>query len=396
MHADLTKVRQTLFNLLSNASKFTEKGMIRLEVCEVGADQPSAHGSETEVPRGSLITFKISDTGIGMTPEQLSRLFQAFTQADSSTSRKYGGTGLGLAISRRFCQIMGGDITVRSDHGKGSTFTVTLPRMVKEGITAPAIGSVDTATRRRSSILVIDDDPAAQDLMRRALERDGFRVEVAADGTRGLELAAQLKPAVITLDVMMPHMDGWSVLTALKSNPATAGIPVIMVSMVNDKHMGLALGAAEYLTKPFDFEQLRQVIAKHRQPSGPQTALVIEDEPATRELLRRVLENEGWQVAEAANGLAGLDSLSVTPPSLILLDLMMPVMDGFDFLHELRKRPSCRLLPVVVITAKDITEEDRQRLNGDVTRILQKDGTLAETLVAEVLAATGSNRGEGI
>ncbi len=432
MHADVTKVRQTLFNLLSNASKFTEKGVIRLDVGKNGPPSPrpsplgrggivgsaSAKGaglvdrevanaspspggegrgegerSTIQADHASRITFKVSDTGIGMTPEQLSKLFQAFTQADASTSRKYGGTGLGLAISRKFCQMMGGDITVTSEHGKGSTFTVVLPAQVKEvtpEVAAEVTRRTDTPSDRlltsAATVLVIDDDPAVHDLMRRSLEKDGFRVETAGDGKRGLELARQLKPAVITLDVMMPSMDGWSVLSALKADPALADIPVIMLTIVDDKQMGFALGAADYFTKPIDFPRLHLVLEKYRKPMNHQTVLVIEDDAAMRDMLRRTLEKDGWQVAEAENGRVGLERLNGHVPSLILLDLMMPEMDGFEFMDALRQRKDDQCIPVIVITAKDLTEEDRRRLNGGVERILQK-GATSQSEVLELVRA---------
>ena len=400
MRADLTKVRQTLFNLLSNASKFTEKGVIRMEVRrEQEQEQEQEQGQEGELSRVSRFTFHVSDTGIGMTPEQLARLFQAFTQADSSTSRKYGGTGLGLAISRKFCQLMGGELTVSSDHGKGSSFTVTLPAEVKD----PAVQAASAAERStlysallaapkpgdgggipHSTVLVIDDDPAARDLIERSLGKEGYRVLLAGDGKSGLELAKRLKPDVITLDVMMPGMDGWAVLTALKADPATAEIPVIMLTIVDDKHIGFALGAADYFTKPIDWSRLSVVLQKYRKADGPQSVLVVEDDPATREMLRRALEKEGWRVVEAENGRVGLEQLSAGMPALILLDLMMPEMDGFEFMQKLRARPDGRLVPVVVITAKDVTEEDRRRLNGQVVRVLQKSTLSLEGLVTEL------------
>jgi len=416
MHADLTKVRQTLFNLLSNASKFTDKGVIRLSVeredvkpeglergdaLEAEGDEFGIHASRN-THHATRITFRVADTGIGMTPAQLAKLFQAFTQADSSTSRKYGGTGLGLVISRRFCQMMGGDITVRSERGKGSTFIVTLPSNVKESA-APA-EAADSAPASRShaprpdasTVLVIDDDPAVHDLMRRSLEKDGFRVEVAADGKTGLELAKQLKPVVITLDVMMPRMDGWSVLTTLKADPATASIPVIMLTIVDDKQMGFALGAADYFTKPIDFQRLHQVLDQFRKPANHQPVLVVEDDPQTREMLRRTLEKEGWQVAEAPNGRVGLEQLDGVTPALILLDLMMPELDGFEFMEALRQRLDGTRVPVIVITAKDLTEEDRRRLNGGVERIIQKGATSQHEVLELVRSVTQRYVGQDI
>jgi len=396
MRADITKVRQTLFNLLSNASKFTEKGVIRLSVERGSVERESPEAAEalrSDAPmlQRSTIRFRVTDTGIGMTPEQISKLFEAFTQADASTSRKFGGTGLGLAISRKFCQMMGGNINVQSEYGKGSTFTVTLPAKVKDPVAQTVSSTVSsirhpTPDTQHPAVLVIDDDPAVHELMRRSLEKDGFRVEVAADGKSGVALAKQLKPAVITLDVMMPSMDGWAVLMALKSDPATADIPVIMLTIVDDKQMGFALGAADYFTKPIDFQRLHQVLEKYRKPAGQQSVLVIEDDASTREMLRRTLEKAGWQVVEAQNGKVGLAKLDGTVPALILLDLMMPEMDGFEFMQQLRQRPSGRLVPVVVITAKDLTDEDRRRLNGEVTRILHKTIMSQAELLAEVRA----------
>jgi len=218
-------------------------------------------------------------------------------------------------------------------------------------------------------------------------------VEVAADGRTGLALAKQLKPAVITLDVMMPHLDGWSVLSALKGDPATAEIPVIMLTIVDDKQMGFALGAADYFTKPIDFERLHHVLEKYRQPANPQTVLLVEDDGNMREMLRRTLEKEGWRVVEAPNGRVGLEKLSACSPALILLDLMMPEMDGFEFMDGLRRRQDWQPIPVIVITAKDLTEEDRRRLNGGVERIIEKSATDQRQVLAMVRALLAGKTG---
>ena len=331
-----------------------------------------------------------------MTPEQLSKLFQAFTQADASTSRNYGGTGLGLVISRKFCQLMGGDISVQSELGRGSTFTVVLPREVQEpSFSTQFISKSATPHDSPSSgpcVLVIDDDPAVRDLMRRSLEKDNFRVEEAADGKSGLELAGRVKPVVITLDVMMPHLDGWSVLTSLKSDPATADIPVIMLTIVDDKQMGFALGAADYFTKPIDYQRLHQVLEKYRASSNHRSVLIVEDDPHTRDMLRRTLIKDGWQVTEAANGKAGLEQLNGEVPALILLDLMMPEMDGFEFMDTLRQRKTPPRVPIIVITAKDLTEDDRRRLNGGVERIIQKIATTPAEVLAEVRAVLAGTK----
>jgi signal transduction histidine kinase/DNA-binding response OmpR family regulator len=373
MHADQTKVRQALFNLLSNASKFTEHGTITLRVQSLNS-QPST------------LNFSVHDTGIGMTPEQLGKLFQAFTQADASTTRKFGGTGLGLAISRQFCHMMGGDLTVESVINEGTTFTATLPVVVFD---PNGQATVKPSPIRQASpnggpvILVIDDDPNMRELTTRSLGKEGYRVECAWDGKLGLEMARALRPAVITLDVMMPGLDGWAVLTALKEDPVTADIPVIMLTIVDEEHVGFSLGASDYFTKPVDWSKLAASIAKHRDDAG-EGVLIVEDDANTRELLSRTLEKEGWKVREAANGRIALEQVQSAIPSLALLDLMMPELDGFGFMEGLRQLPGCQHVPVIVITAKDLTAEDRARLNGETCRILQKSSFSPGNLLAEI------------
>jgi PAS domain S-box-containing protein len=369
MLADLTKVRQILFNLISNALKFTEKGVVSLDV-----SRQQAGGRDG-------VTVQVADTGIGMTPEQVGKLFQPFCQADSSTTRKYGGTGLGLAISKRFCELMGGSIGVSSTAGKGSTFTVLLPAEVGP----PAAPQPAPEARQESATaLVIDDDPTARALMTSLLAAEGVRSVTAADGEDGLRLARQLHPAMIFLDVMMPRLDGWAVLTALKSDPGLANIPVIMATVVNEQEMGYLLGAAEYLTKPIDPQALAAILKKRR-PTGPAAeVLIVEDDEATRQVLRRSLEKQGWTVAERADGHAALEQLASHNPELILLDLLMPEMDGFEFLAELHKKEAWRSIPVVVVTAKDLSEEEHIRLDGRVKQVLQKGQNGRETLIREV------------
>jgi signal transduction histidine kinase/DNA-binding response OmpR family regulator len=391
IRADVTKLRQTLFNLLSNASKFTEHGTISLVVSRSLNSHHGATAFSQSLESGpSALNFAVSDTGIGMTPEQIGRIFEAFSQADASTTRKYGGTGLGLAISRKFCQLMGGDFTVASEPGVGTTFTVTLPRDVAEAATESAAASAGISNPQiaipnsRTTVLVIDDDANVRDLMARTLAREGFHVETAAEGKTGLELARSLRPAVITLDAMMPGMDGWAVLTSLKADPDTAGIPVVMLTIVDDKNMGFALGAADYFTKPIDWKRLSSSLQKHRRPTTPQVVLIVEDDANTREMLRRCLEKDGWTVREAENGRLGLERLTEGVPAIILLDLMMPEMDGFTFMEELRQRADCEGVPVIVITAKDLTVEDHRRLNGEVSRIIQKGSAGTEQVLAEV------------
>jgi signal transduction histidine kinase/DNA-binding response OmpR family regulator len=375
MRADLTKVRQNLFNLLSNACKFTQRGTITLEVTREAVD-----GLE-------WVTFRVSDTGIGMTPEQTAKLFQPFAQADASTTRQYGGTGLGLAITKHFCQMMGGDITVESELGKGSTFNIKLPAQVNDHRAQPAPSAPPQSGALPAgvgSVLVIDDDPTVRELLQRSLTREGIRVVSAAGGEEGLRLARELRPSAITLDVMMPGMDGWAVLTALKADADLADIPVIMLTIVDDKNLAYALGASDYLTKPVDRDRLVAVLQKYRGEDPSRLVLAVEDDAAAREILQHMLEKEGWALTAAENGRVALQRVAEQRPALILLDLMMPEMDGFQFAEALREREDWRSIPIVVVTAKDLTAEDHLRLNGYVEKILQKGAHSREALLAEI------------
>ncbi len=371
MHSDLTKLRQTLFNLLSNASKFTDAGRIALSV------------TRTTRADGDWVQFAVEDSGIGMTPEQLSGVFQAFAQADESTTRKYGGTGLGLAISRKFCQLLGGDITVTSTPGIGSIFMVDLPVAVPGR--GPVVGGLaPTGTVMIGpSVLAIDDDPALLELMVRFLTREGFAVHTASSGSEGVALAKTLRPIAVITDIMMPGMDGWSVIAALKADAATSDIPVILVTVTDSRDLGIALGVYDYVQKPVDWDRLSAVL--HRmdgrvmQPGG--TVLVVDDDPAMCEQLERTLTESGWTVRTAANGADALAAATVETPALVLLDLMMPVMDGFAFLEAFQARPEFAVVPVIVLTAKDLTVEDRERLGGRITDLVTKQGTETTTLL---------------
>ena len=453
MQADLTRVRQILFNMVSNAAKFTQHGHVRLEVVPVRAE-----GRE-------WIEFSVADTGIGMTPEQLGRLFQSFTQADASTARRYGGTGLGLVISRRFAEMMGGDIRVQSELGKGSTFTVRLPRggpapaasagtrtaflapamepaprpapaPRRAPVPAPAAAPVPApppaarpaptpppaaspwAAARPSpapapapvaparpsgrdplhqpallpTVLVVDDDAAARDLIARGLQKEGFAVLTAASGEEGVRLARQMRPDVISMDILMPGMDGWTALGLLKSEPGTAGIPVVMVSGVEDGDMGLSLGAADYLQKPVDREQLLATLRRFRGANERRPVLVVEDDDVTRELVRHALEDEGWIVAEARNGKDALESLEQSVPALVVLDLVMPEVDGFEFVARLRASERTRRVPVVVLTARELTATEHTRLDGHVRRVFQKGSFSREELTTELRRLLASPR----
>jgi CheY-like chemotaxis protein len=383
MHADVTRLRQVLLNLLSNASKFTKEGVVKLDVQRrIVAGRP-------------CLEFAVADSGIGMTPEQMSKLFQSFTQADASTTRKFGGTGLGLVISRRFCQMMSGDISVKSTPGFGSTFIARIPLEVKEQVrttgerlapplSPPAPAPMKTLSEDRDTILVIDDDPVVLDLLKNFLTKEGYQVVTASRGEDGLMLARHVKPVAITLDVMMPTMDGWSVLTALKSDPAVMHIPVIMLTVVEDKNHGFALGASDYLHKPIDRERLVQVLAKYDRDRHLFPVLLVEDDAGTRDLMRRMLRKEGWSVVEAENGRVALEQMKERPPALILLDLTMPEMDGFSFLMEMRKTEAWRHIPVVVVTARDLGPDDKLRLNGYVEKVLQKGAYHRDELLSDI------------
>jgi PAS domain S-box-containing protein len=377
MHADVTKVRQILFNLLSNACKFTENGKVTLEV-----RREDGQGA-------SDIVFRVTDSGIGITEEQIEKLFQPFTQADASTTRKFGGTGLGLVISKHFAEMMGGNLSVISESGKGSAFTLRLPAKVdtaaldKPKTPEPVIRSTTTGPSGLK-VLIIDDDPNVRDLMARFLASEGIEAVTAADGEAGMLLARKMVPDLIFLDVMMPRMDGWTVLGSLKSDKKLSEIPVVMMTILNDQEMGYMLGASEYLNKPIDRSRLSAVLNKYRPKEGQCGVMIIEDDEPTRQVLARSVAKLGWTVVEAPNGRPALEYLKTTRPNLILLDLMMPQMDGFEFLAELRNKEEYQSIPVVVLTSKDLSPEERALLSGKVERILQKGTYSRDALLREV------------
>ncbi|GEP07411.1 response regulator [Methylobacterium oxalidis] len=397
VHTDATKLRQCLINLLSNAAKFTENGRITLS-----AEREHRNGTD-------WLRFGVADTGIGMSEEQQAKLFQRFTQADASTTRRFGGTGLGLAITRAFARMLGGEITVESKEGAGTTFTLEVPARYEErpsaelanqaGQDLPAAPRDGPAVHGDADlVLVIDDDPATRDLLARFLQRDGFKVAAAPDGHAGLEQARALRPRVILLDVTMPRMDGWAVLRALRSDPEFGATPVIMVTVLDEQNLAFSLGATDYLQKPVEWGQLKEAMERFRPAIHEGPVLVVDDDPDVRERMTALLTHEGWRVTSAENGRAGLEAVGVRRPGLILLDLMMPEMDGFGFLRELRAKPEWRDIPVVVLTAKDVTADDRRRLAGQADRILQKGGLsladLAATLRSLMSPALNSGNGD--
>ena len=381
--SDQTRIKQVFLNLISNATKFTEGGEIALIARRVPKDN------------GDLIAVDVRDTGIGMTEVQIGRLFNAFVQADSSTTRKYGGTGLGLTISKQLTQLMGGDVTVQSVPNQGTTFTASFRINNTEAVTsAPArLASEPSMTRLKAAdqpngktVLIIDDDPTISELMQRHLVRGGYRVQVASSGKAGLTLARELKPDVITLDILMPEIDGWSILRSLKADPELSTIPVIMASIIDEKNKGFALGAADFLSKPVEREHLISAVQNLIGEKKEARICIVEDDDNLRFAIKESLEKWGANVILAANGREALDLLADAsdPPDLILLDLLMPVMNGFDFLQEIR-RTALKSTPVLVLTGADLTTEESDFLSRETLRVIEK----SDDSVASIANAVG-------
>ena len=372
LRSDQTKVRQILLNLLSNASKFTTQGQIRL-----AARRPMRGAN-------SLVEFMVSDTGIGMTPEQVIGLFQPFSQADASTTRNYGGTGLGLAITQHFCRMLGGEVTVESEYGKGSTFTVTVPEIYQQA--APAALQPARERSVHGTVLVVDDEREATKVLGGPLGQEGYRVVTAAGGADGLRLAREEKPDAIILDVINPDFDGWTILRLLKTDAELCDIPVILVTMLGDRDMGFALGAAEHLSKPINPKELLRLLARVQRSETAPDVLIVDDDQATRDMLRRMLVKEGWTVREAASGTEGLRQLARAVPAVMLLDLMMPEVDGFEVLRAVRQTAAWRDIPVVIVTSKDLSRDELEWLRGHAMDVFQKGAYSRAELIAAVRA----------
>ena len=405
MYSDVTKIRQVLFNLLSNACKFTQHGEVTLS-----ARRESG-------PDGDWIKFSVADTGIGMSENQMKNLFEAFSQADATISRDYGGTGLGLAICKRFTELMGGHLSANSKPGEGSIFLLQLPAEVKNQASTnlPIVSSVSALEKyamdaanvrqacgrendrreRLSRVLVIDDDETVHDMLFRLLSKEGFLVEIADNGESGMDKALELKPDVIVLDVLMPGMDGWDVLTRLKNNPETASIPVVMLTMVDDRSKGYTLGVTDYIYKPVDREKLVTAITRCVRYGDTAPILIVDDDASQRDLLKRTLEKDGWETIRAHNGRAALEAVRARTPSIIILDLMMPEMDGFELINTLRKNPETREIPVVVLTAMDLSNADQMMLASNVTEVLRKGASSRDEVLKIVkdLVESTMNRG---
>ncbi|HZL55806.1 MAG TPA: response regulator, partial [Bryobacteraceae bacterium] len=281
------------------------------------------------------------------------------------------------------------DVTVESEFGKGSVFTIALPlkQQSTEVLAAPARSAQPGAVSSGGTVLIVEDDPVARHLIEHVVKREGFDVVSASDGEAGLRLAHELRPVLITMDVMMPHMDGWALLAAIKADAELKDTPVVMLTMVDDRNLGFTLGASDYLIKPVAREQLLAVLRKYACGRPVCTALVIDDDSDSRRMMHQLLTREGWHVREARDGNEGLASLREKPSDLIVLDLMMPGMDGFEFAIEARRNEAWREIPIIVVTAKDLTAEDRARLNGKVRTVLTKTAYSRDDLLQEVRRA---------
>ena len=379
MNTDVVKIRQILFNFLSNAAKFTEGGAIHIGARREGP------------PENEAVTFTVRDTGLGMTEEQVAKLFQRFTQADASTTRRFGGTGLGLAITKAFTEMLGGRISVESRPGEGSSFALTVPTELPIPSADAEHEGATELDGRDDVVLVVDDDPATRDLLTRFLSKEGFEVRVAADGRSGLEMAQTLKPRVILLDVTMPRMDGWTVLRNLKDDPHLSAIPVIMCTVIDEQNLGFSLGASDYLLKPVNWERLKEVLSRVQADMPHGDVLVVDDDPDTRTRLEGLLSKNGWTVTEAENGRAALDAVRGRVPALVLLDLNMPEMDGFTFLREFRSEPEWAAIPVVVMTARDLSPGERAELKGGGARVFEKGRVGMKELVTQLRTLQGLN-----
>jgi signal transduction histidine kinase/DNA-binding response OmpR family regulator len=362
--SDQTKIRQTLLNLLSNAAKFTHNGSVELSV----------HRDERN------ICFSVRDSGIGMDESQIAKLFEPFTQADASTTRKYGGTGLGLTISRHFCNMLGGSIEVTSKVGSGSTFLVSLPtdstpNTINTGENKSSLRPT-TSNPNLPNVLVVDDDPNTIDLISRFLTREGYHVIGTTDPNEAIPAIESNHPVLAIIDLILPGTDGFGLLRNLKENSQTASTPVVMISITPDRNTGFALGALDFLPKPIEWSRLLGILdsIQNQSQSNKQHALLVEDDPQTVELTRRALEKHGWFVTTAQHGQEAIDFLQSISPNIILLDLMMPEMDGFEFICEINKHPTWQHIPIVVLTAMDLSETQQQFLKTRSINFLKKGG----------------------
>lgn len=371
IHSDEDKINQILLNLFSNAVKFTDKGDIRVQVT---TDTQHVH-------------FSVSDTGIGIAKKDLFHIFDEFRQVDGSTTRNHEGTGLGLAICAKLAGLLGGDIQVDSDPGKGSQFTLSLPLGKVDGDDVKKTQLLENKRieserdTHLNTVVVIDDDPDIRAEMKTYLTGAGYRVETARNGKQGIELVRTIKPMAVTLDIMMPEMDGWEVIRLLKESRETDKIPIVIVSVSNDQQTGMALGAAGYILKPISRDRILSAIqsiskVKQDKPGLVNEILVVEDNDIASLQIRSALEEKGYQVRVASNGKEALETIENSCPRAIILDLMMPGMDGFQVLDSLRAAPETRDLPILVLSAKELSTEERSRLSHNNVRQLIRKGSI--------------------
>jgi CheY-like chemotaxis protein/anti-sigma regulatory factor (Ser/Thr protein kinase) len=376
INADEAKVKQMVLNLVSNAIKFTpEEGLVSIK----------AERS------GGRLQIVVSDTGIGIGEADMKRIFHEFQQVDTGVNRKQQGTGLGLTLTRSFAALHGGNVTVQSELGKGSRFTIDLPiggpanAQPRDPSSAAAGPDVDAS---RPLILVVEDDPASAELLARQIEQVGFRTQNVRRGADAVAMAKAQKPAAITLDILLPDIDGWEVLTRLKHDEMTSEIPVIVVSVVDDPALGTALGALDYFVKPVEARALVSRLNNfnfRQKHNGRQTrVLVVDDEPANREWLKNVLEPAGFHVTLATGGRQAIKLASSSKPDLIMLDLLMPDVNGFDVVEALSSNPATKGIPIMVLTAKNLTEADISQLNGHVSTILKRGATGSVDLLGQL------------
>jgi signal transduction histidine kinase/DNA-binding response OmpR family regulator/putative methionine-R-sulfoxide reductase with GAF domain len=381
LQSDQDKLKQILLNLMSNAAKFTHEGSITIR-------------ARAEARQ---LVISVADTGIGISPEALDRIFEQFQQADTSTTREYGGTGLGLSISRSLAQLLGGDLKANSQEGVSTTFTLTIPLVHSAKKPQPVdTTSRDAAARTAQAcndlVLVIDDHPEAIELIREILTDAGYRVIGVQNGMQGLKLAHEIQPLAITLDIMMPNKDGWQVLHDLKTDPLTSGIPVIMVTIVDKKVMGYQLGADDYLVKPLSADDLLASLSRLTSKKTQSRVLVVDDDPSVIDMIRQLLEDSPYQVEAAADGIQALSAIQAAPPDIILLDLLMPNLDGFGVIDKLRQQPDTRRIPIIILTAKSLSNQETAALNENIYTILQKHGLQGEALLRQIERAMSQAR----
>lgn len=384
VNADRTRVRQILLNLLQNAVKFTDEGSIIVDIERV-SDQ------ESQAPFLKVI---VTDTGIGIAQEDQDKLFERFSQVDSSLTRKVGGTGLGLSITKHLVEMQGGEIQVASTVGEGSSFWFTLPIALEDEAKNPELD--DEILPGAKIILSIDDDENVIDLYKRYLQPHGFHVIPITNPGNINEQILSANPFAVTLDIMMPNIDGWQVIEEIKSNPETARIPVIICSIVEDRDRAYQLGAVDYLVKPILEDEMVESLKrlKFSQEKDFHEVLVIDDDPNVFQLVEIALRNEaGYKLTYANGGFAGLEILKENQPSVVILDLVMPDLDGFSILETMQGDPLLRDIPVIIFTAADLSDEEREKIAKTKRDVLKKDVFKGEQLI-NILETTLNNLSE--